>query len=166
MGCFSWLFSDNGKALQICRPGFLICPDNTVLYEPEYDGYGNFAGQDAYDLVAIWNREYLSQHPDFVIPAVGNIYDSSLKEWVTKRSKMVKDYPWWKFYADTERYPTPKDVASAYKQDFRNIGIDIACYDIQNQKLPFPIKICSKLVPYDSVPASVGDPNQGFGFML
>lgn len=36
----------------------------------------------------------------------------------------------------------------------RSIGIDIACYDVDNKKLKYPIKITDKILDYDDVPAS------------
>lgn len=44
----------------------------------------------------------------------------------------------------------------------RSIGIDIACYDVDNKKLKYPIKITDKILDYDDVPASESDPNQGW----
>lgn len=40
---------------------YVLCPDGTAMHEYNYDGYGNFAGRDIYNLVADWNREFLSQ---------------------------------------------------------------------------------------------------------
>ena len=59
MGCFSWIYSDTQKPLRIGEPGILVLPQGGVLMEPVYRGYGMFAGQDVYELVAEWNRSYL-----------------------------------------------------------------------------------------------------------
>ena len=74
MGQFSWLDCMNhetqiinGLELDV----FALVPADfggTNIRECCYDGYGNFGGYDIYDLVANWNRKYLAENPDFVIP--------------------------------------------------------------------------------------------------
>ena len=62
-----------------------------------------------------------------------------------------------KIAADEE---AKKDLIFA---ELRCIGISIACYDDQNAALPYPIKIVRNgRAKYNEVPASNGDPNQGF----
>lgn len=62
MGYFSWITSDTKKSISnnmSCRgplPVYLLMPNNDYLYEDNYEGYGIFAGQDAYALLARWNR--------------------------------------------------------------------------------------------------------------
>ena len=54
-------------------------------------------------------------------------------------------------------------MSQKYGKDWkRDIGIDIACYDEQNEDIPYPIKITSKVMEYDSVSPSKSDPNQGW----
>ena len=61
MGFFSWVTSDTNESISNVYsergplPVYLIAPDGTTYYEPEYEGYGVFAGQDAYALLAQWN---------------------------------------------------------------------------------------------------------------
>lgn len=61
MGFFSWITSDthesisNVYSVRGALPVYLIAPDGTTYYEPNYEGYGVFAGQDAYALLAQWN---------------------------------------------------------------------------------------------------------------
>ena len=52
MGCFSWLFADtdNTQNLRTDRAGYIACPDGTFIHEPCYEGYGEFNGQDVYEL--------------------------------------------------------------------------------------------------------------------
>lgn len=61
MGFFSWITSDTNESISNVYsdrgplPVYLIAPDGTTYYEPRYEGYGVFAGQDAYALLAQWN---------------------------------------------------------------------------------------------------------------
>lgn len=173
MGSFSWLFADeqNTRNLRQGRRAYVLCPDNTIIEEPSYDGVGNFGGHDIYELVANWNREYLSQHPDFVIPNGSmEVYDSILQKYVSPNGIAVSKYPWYQFYANLSL--TPEEVVqkwaiqcgAAAGIEYRMIGIDIACYSAQNAALPFPIKICKRKSgnKYDKLPASMTDPNDGF----
>lgn len=159
MGCFSWRFADknNKRRLKIDRAAYVMCPDGGILYEPCYNGYGDFAGKDIYDLVADWNRKFLSQNPDFVIKSIG---------------REISSYNWYLYYANLEF--SPKEIERRLREDgiwngcteYRDIGICIACEDEDNAALPYPIKICqSKPVGtaayYQGLPASEGDPYQG-----
>ena len=162
MGCFSWMFADrnNKKNLKIDHKGYLLTPENRTLKAYPYEGYGEFEGYDAYDLVAIWNRMYLSKHPEYVIPQHERF------------GGKISDKPWYKYYADMSL--TEKEMMDKIRNDekakkslifaeLRCIGIEIACYDDQNAALPYPIKIVSKRgIKYNEVPASESDPNQGF----
>ena len=165
MGLFSWMFADrnNVENLRIGMEAHIPCPDGSVVYTSRYDGYGHFGGYDIYELAADWNREYLSKNPDYVIPS---------RKAAAKPGKPFKirisDFIWYPLYADlsidrqemVERMRKEKGVDWF---EYRQIGIDIACYDEDNEALPFPIKICrdpgSK---YSGLPASKGDPEQGY----
>ena len=175
MGCFSWMFADknNEKNLKLDHKGYLLTPDNKALKAEEYEGYGQFDGYDAYDLVADWNREYLSQHPEFLVPQHGGKWDNETNSWITDPpTKRIDEYSWYKYYADLSL--SKKEVKQKISEDeevkekmifpeWRCIGIDIACYDDQNAELPYPIKIVRDgRVKYNEVPASENDPNQGF----
>lgn len=151
MGVFSWKFANtnNERRLRLGRTAYLYCPNGAILHEPVYEGYGKFLGHDVYELVADWNRVYLSEHPEFVIP-----HPSS-------PGKPVSEYPWYEAYADLSK--THEDIEKACSIEYRFIGIDIACYDIQNECLPYPIKICSnrRSGAYKDLPYSQRDPDQG-----
>ena len=155
MGQFSWMYADtnNEEALLEGGTAYVPLPNGETIEEHDYDGYGHFGGHDIYDLVADWNREYLSRHPEFEIPIPGG------------GSFRIDRHRWYRYYSDLtlSRYEV---VKRAGMYEYRHIGIDIACYDEQNNALPFPIKICkNKPVPgaYNRLPISWSDPNQGWG---
>lgn len=143
MGCFSWEYADceNKKALNIGKSGYLLNPFGENYFESYYDGYGRFAGHDVYDLVADWNKEF--------IPIMLQYVDHN--KWVCSVSENDR-----------------KNLMAFYNNkpidcEKRWIGIMMACYDEDNKKLFYPIKITKTDVPYDSVNPSESDINQGFG---
>ena len=156
MGQFSWMYADtnNEKALLEGGAAYVPLPNGEAIEEPSYDGYGEFGGQDIYDLVADWNREYLSRHPEFELPGAYG-----------RKPFRVDRHGWYKYYADLS-LSREEVVRRADLFEYRTIGIEIACYDDQNGALPFPIKICkNRPAPgaYNRLPASWSDPNQGWG---
>lgn len=166
MGYFSWLFANKTKTrtnLMIDECGYVACPDGTFIRELSYDGYGMFGGQDIYELVADWNREYLAGHPDFLI-LQPHQYKTEEGKWVKAPPKAIQLYKWYPTYCDLSlsREKMAERLEALYGIEYRSIGIDIACYDDQNAKLPYPIKIVSKTrTKYEDLPASEGDPEQG-----
>lgn len=72
MGLFTWTDAnktprktksgDYYAADKIKYDGYakVICPDNTVIEEPCYEGYGIFNNKDVYELVVDWNKPYLT----------------------------------------------------------------------------------------------------------
>lgn len=65
MGFFSWLTCDTGRS--ICNrysgrktfPVYVLIPKEFGgghIREDDYEGYGEFGGQDIYSLVAYWNK--------------------------------------------------------------------------------------------------------------
>ena len=64
MGYFSWKTSDTGKSISNCDssrgtfPVYIVKPDNKLITETTYEGYGVFGGHDAYALIAQWNAPH------------------------------------------------------------------------------------------------------------
>ena len=161
MGFFSWCFCDTtktmkcAKRLAVGKKGYLLIPKDFGsghIEETHYGGYGIFGRQDVYDLVAIWNREYMAAHPGFVLPSYGEIRKKS----------------WYRLYADTSipieelegRLRADKDCYPY--MELREIGIALACYDEDNAALPYPIKVAGKARSvYEACMPSVADPKQG-----
>jgi hypothetical protein len=124
MGFFSWKTSDTEKSISNrysdrgALPVYVLCPDGSKIYEPNYEGYGEFGGRDMYALVAQWN------FPEKCKDENGN--------WLSDGK-------------------------------CRNLGIDIACYDRQNEALKYPIKIVeNKHWGYDDVGPATMCLDQGF----
>lgn len=192
MGEFSWCYCDMGKVPQrdfgsyievrpqkkqrllMGRPGSVLIPEEfggkaRQIDEESYYGYGRFCGQDIYDLVADWNRKWLSEHPEWVRPS--DIRHHNAAEPVSCKS-------WYPFYADLslsreemmwkwieamkQRPGTPEYEGRFGYREYRSIGIHIACYDDDNAALPFPIKIAKNANSvYENCPPSLEDPYQG-----
>lgn len=192
MGCFSWIYSDTKKPLRIGKKARLLIPKEFnngnkggSFYETAYDGYGNFDGRDVYELVAEWNRKFLSENMLRDVPKrenYGGLWDFEKEQLILEGYSEAEI-----IVADNKRKEENYQRALAWHQesinrlnDYRNglsdkkmeekygknwkreIGIDIACYDEQNASLPYPIKIAAKLDSiYETQPASKSDPNQG-----
>lgn len=168
MGSFSWYASDTKRAIRSHNPFpvYALRPDADPLLETEYDGYGEFGGQDIYDLVADWNRKYLSEHPGFVILPHGHIWSEEMKSYLPIGPKRIDELPWYRFYADLSK--TRRDIEIEMRKsqsywEYRHIGIEIACYDDRNMILPYPIKLVEHPIPYPAAAASKHDPGQGWG---
>ena len=165
MGQFSWMYADsnNKTALKVGGKVYVPCPDETVIYEKYYGGYGIFNDYDIYDLVADWNQNNISSE---------NIRKPLREQW----GNTEEDEAWFKLaikrynnacqrIIDFTEGKTSKYMEATYGREWkRSIGIDIACYDEENAALKFSIKICkNKPVSYDALPASNSDSNQGWG---
>lgn len=185
MGCFSWRDCVDEEQIVNCkqRDVYVLVPkpfrtddmdDKHRIKETYYDGYGNFGGHDIFDLVADWNREILSQKPNYIFPhAVGRLqmlidnydYNSDYSERVIAQ---IRDEDWYEFYADLSL--TKEEITARVREktgmdywEYRFIGIALACYDEDNEALPYPIKITyNPCLSYEQCGISLSDPNQGF----
>ena len=152
MGCFSWKDCKTKRAIKAgkYKQVALLVPKafGQNIVEDVYDGYGRFGGQDVYDLIADWNREYLASHPEFILPY---------------SKKTVSEFPWYEDYADLSK--SREDVVKNMSpfHEWRTIGIDLACYDEDNASLHYPIKITYDIqAVYENCKPSLSDPNQGW----
>lgn len=168
MGQFSWLDCVNKKypIRDNCKePVYVLVPEAYIdqyadegkpyIKEDYYDGYGHFGKYDIYDLVAEWNRGCivnLMQHSKSILGRelllkVGEMFDSKVSdEEITAFIKSKAPDSW---------------LVTDWK---RNIGISIACYDEDNARCVYPIKITHKeKAVYEKCKISLSDPNQGWG---
>lgn len=139
MGQFSWLDCKDPKRQildNVFEDVYVLIPKEFGgghIEESYYDGYGNFCGQDIYELVVDWNRDYLEEY--------------------RKNRDFCCD--WLQQYGSVDE--------AFEKMEKREIGISIACYDDDNNRIHFPIKIThDPTAVYEECPPSLSDPNQGW----
>lgn len=144
MGQFSWLDCKTGEQIldDVRRDVYVLVPKEFGgghIKEECYDGYGRFGGHDIYDLVVDWNMAYIHEYI-----AEADKFHSRLLG--------LKDM-------------TMDEVDKMIKEDKRSVGIDLACYDVDNERLHFPIKIThDENAVYEYCAPSLADPNQGWYF--
>ena len=148
MGQFSWIYSDTCKQLldDVHADTYLLVPKpfqekyGKAIYEDCYDGYGRFGGHDVYDLIPEWNKEMIPE----IIQKIKN------GNWVCSVSE--------RDIMNLQAYYEGKEIEC----ELSFLGIIMACYDEDNAALKYPIKITTKMMEYDEVAPSLGDPNQGW----
>lgn len=137
MGQFSWIYSDTNKQLidNKIADTYLLVPEpfqdkyGKAIYESCYDGYGNFGKYDVYDLIPEWNKEMIPE----IIKEIKN------GKWVCSTDDQD--------VADLKKYYEGKETDC----ELRWIGIVMACYDEDNERLKYPIKITTKEMDYNDV---------------
>lgn len=147
MGFYSRIYADTGKNVLIGRntPTYLLVPPSfqdvygKAIYEPCYDGYGMYGAYDIYELVAQWNKEF--------IPEMLRLIENG--EWECDITATDNE--------DLKAYYEGRETVN----EERYIGILMACYDEDNERLPYPIKVTTKILEYDKVSPSKNDPKQG-----
>ena len=138
MGQFSWLDCVDGSQVldNTVADVYVLVPEEFGvghIKETCYDGYGRFGGHDIYDLVVDWNYHFLEEYRE----------DWSFQcNWLQNCSSV-----------DEALKEMPK----------REIGISIACYNEDNARIKYPIKIThDKNAVYEDCKPSLSDPNQGW----
>lgn len=141
-------------------PGYLLCPDGTTIFEPCYNGYGDFGGHDVFALVAEWNKDAL----DRIFERIGNsivdgrhpdntgAFDFEYIRAVAASYQMIGEEAAQKVAdAIVKSEKMPPFFAKEWK---RCIGIEIHNYGDP----PFKIKVVSCAHPrkkYEDLPASI-----------
>lgn len=193
MGCYSWIYADTNKAMKCGKvtSSYLLIPPpfqekyGEYIHISCYDGYGHFKKYDIFDLVAEWNREFLTKDmldlKEIKFENFGNFYDFEKKRLreeglsedeieVKNIEKKQKAYNNAIHYQNLEiarlndyknGLPDDEMIAKYGKHWKREIGIAIARDDENNANLPYPIKITSGPMQYNNAKASKKDPNQG-----
>lgn len=133
------------------QPGeryFLMCPDGTVIEEPNYQLDGVFGGLDVYELVVDWNRGYIvdalaRKGVHGVFREVAEAFDDPLGGDGYAQSVATAAYDM-------------GDADAHFRDNWKHeIGATITFRT--NDLLPFPVKISSSGKPrkkYPDMPAS------------
>lgn len=166
MGRFSWVYSDIAPAaLKLNGEAYVPFPEDkgafgfspgSILHEASYDGYGVFSRFDIFELIALWNREYLSSRPDLVMLHSG---------------RKVSDYKWYSVYSNKRLSDEMLGMGiykagrnDDYQFELRQVGVDIGCVDRSELVIPFPVKICrfEHNAKYSLLSPSEMDEEQGY----
>lgn len=175
MGQFSWLdcrYNDREHNIldDVCRTSYVLVPKEFErqygkrIEEKCYDGYGRFGGYDIYELVAIWNKDHIGIE-NIKVPKRSNFepnseyYRNAIKYYQKKCERMEDFIFGLPFEEMDKKYGTDYNP----REWLRLIGIDIACYNEDNERLEYPIKITyDKTAVYEDCKPSKSDPNQGW----
>ena len=154
MGQFSWLDCCNTSRQildDVHENVYLLIPKEFGgghILETDYNGYGEFGGHDVYDMVADWNKD--------MIPYIIHLIEK--EKWHC--STTADDITVLKCFYSGEQIP---DSITSYRKEKRNVGIILACYDEDNARLEYPIKIThDHNAVYEQCDPSPSDPNQGW----
>lgn len=160
MGYFTWTLANRtptktktgeytaASKLRYGGYGAIVCPDNTIIAESCYEGYGEFGGKDVYELVVDWNKDHLVEIPKLpgFLPWGDTESFHAIMEAFQKEDK--------------EALQAAIDVAAAEDPFMKTkwkrvIGIYIACKN--NHLIPFPIRIvdCVRPKPYAELRPSI-----------
>lgn len=177
MGCFSWCTSDTRKSIPCTYNSYEGAPTTVYLLNPfgepykesDYEGYGEFGGHDVYDLVAEWNRKFLTSdnlrkpvREQWAVDDQGNEGFAKAMIQYEQKCRGIEEFAagasdeyMREHYGDVFGYGDGSDWK-------RCLGIDIACSDDDHVKLKFPIKLVENPVPYEEADMSPSCPFQGY----
>lgn len=161
---YSWCCSDTGRSISITSssrgpfPTYVLIPEEFgggYIKECDYKGDGIFGGKSIYELVALWNKGKIIENMDSILlrPYAENYVNDEIgrkafseanKAYIKKKKALLS------FATQSE-----KQMINTFGENYLfNIGLDIACYDEQNELLPYPIKITEKPVKYEDTKPS------------
>ena len=170
---FTWIYSDTDERL-LGRDGadvYLLVPEpfqdkyGKAIKGYAYNGFGNFNDScvyDIYSLAAEWNKEYISvdnirkpqkEQPRALVDAE-YLYQRALANY-EKECKRLEDF----ISGKTKDYML-KRYGSLYRHD---IGLCLISHNEDNFKLKYPIKMTTKIMPYDEAKPSKTIPEYGWG---
>lgn len=157
MGQFSWMdcCNRNKQILDdVMQDVYLLVPNKFGgghIKETCYDGYGHFGPYDVYDLIVDWNKEFI---PELLRQSDEHNWKCVINP--TERKMLLN------IYEDKDMKAGLSTEETQYWEK-RYLGIIMACYDTDNAKLPYPIKVTYNAnATYENCPYSLSDPNHGW----
>lgn len=191
MGCFGWLDSNiekgnlrYGREIRFLLPNdekvkeefFKTFPNAECLYDRKqnalvdnsYDSYGHIGSLDIYEMTAFLNLSSTLQSREKVQEIVDNVLRKPKKEdysdsfYYERAMKLYKTdiEDIWEYFDNPQKYHSSAELTDST----RELGIAIGCYDEQNARLPYPIKVtASHTLKYEDAVFSMGDPCQAGG---
>lgn len=160
------------------------------ILETCYDGYGRFGGYDIYDLIADWNKDYIDpdtftsraleapreeQYSGLFYTDVDELRNNGATE--AEIEEKINESRHKQYEIALNRYNLERQrlrdfcsgisdakMKEKYGEKYKRlIGINIACYDEDNVRLRYPIKIThSEKSVYEYCAPSMSDPYQGW----
>lgn len=157
MGCFTWTDAavknpqlnkyDNYKQKDVIGydgPATVVCPDNTCIREKCYGGYGIFGGMDAYELVAEWNKDHMSEIMDGLSKTKeGIFYGEPMRQIAVAYETGGETAALEKARELTEKECEKGTFGEGCMEWKRTLGIAISCGE-SNAWLPYPLKITKR----------------------
>ena len=149
MGCFSYITADTERSISIrysvsgTFPVAVLIPEEFgggAIIENYYEGYGEFGGYDIFEMIATWNRKYLTT--DNLEKPVREDYSEG-EEGENYYKRAVGNYLFYcDLISDFKNGMTERMLAKKYGDEWkRDLGIAVASYDEQMGKLNYPLKI-------------------------
>lgn len=161
---------------------------NNSLIDYDYNGYGNMGGLDVYELIAFMNvrcsgktnEELISYLEKPRLEQYGGLWQFDIED-LKKAGKTDKEIEeldraekekhynkamsWYE--KEKERLILYKETGKCEnKDDLREIGIDIGCYDRQMARLPYQFKVTyDSKARYEDCKFSPSDPCQSWGWI-
>lgn len=153
MGFFTWTDAKrqprilkNGDYAAMDKIGYgaiakVVCPDNSIITEPYYEGYGLFDDNDIYDLVVDWNKNQLDKIFDDLAAKDPKHWGYTLHDIAIAYMNGASNDELMKMAQELADSDDPYVcVAAEWK---RVIGITISAGE-NNKNLPYPIKITTR----------------------
>ena len=163
MGFFSFMTADTGRSISInCSesgpfPVAVLIPKEFgggQIIAKCYDGYGDFGGYDIYELLAEWNRMYLT--PENLEKPERDDYDSDEQGQEYFEDAMYRYEFYSELISDYKNGMSEKKLIRKYGDEWkRDLGTEVGADEDMREKLKYPLKIVEDLsLSYEDV---VGD---------
>lgn len=171
MGCFSFTTADTNKSISIrystsgTFPVAVLVPEEFgggQITECSYEGHGDFGGHDVFELLATWNKKYLSLD-NAEKPERENFGEGEQEQKYYER-ELCGYNNFCEFISDYKNGMSRQKLSKKYGDDWkRDLGIAIWDDDKMRAGLKYPLKIVEDLsLTYEEVDGVSNDcPYQG-----